>query len=203
MVSTTPSKAPKCIICAEGHHFKDCKLDPTAHSYKCANCDGDHPAVNKECPRLKAHTENWTKPKPISEPVLSQTFFSENFPPNQTLSNQILTNNFSAAVNNQGGNFYGVNDPITGMLIFITELVKDLHSETSAIEENDTQTYLDLIERHLGSFQRQPINNFFNKLLIQFSKALSTATNIYTIIKPSRRFLGDPKRYKWAHKSQV
>jgi hypothetical protein len=42
--------APRCYRCAQGHEGKDC---PQTSPAKCANCDGEHEAGNKECPFYK------------------------------------------------------------------------------------------------------------------------------------------------------
>ena len=37
-----------CWMCEEGHNVDDCHNDP-----KCVNCQGDHRAISKDCPKWK------------------------------------------------------------------------------------------------------------------------------------------------------
>ena len=152
-------------------------MNTNTDSYKCANCDGDHPAVSKSCKLLMEHT-NKQKPVP-AKPIFksapdgfyrnySSSVNSGNVQPNQSSQHRDYRNpsqnpQFIAQDNNQDGNLYGVHQIITGVLMFITDLIRDLHNITIAIEENNQLAYLDLIERHLGQNQRVAIHKYLNK----------------------------------------
>jgi len=51
------SPKPVCLRCAGDHKHSDCTKDRTKGPFKCANCNGNHAAVDKACPALKSHME--------------------------------------------------------------------------------------------------------------------------------------------------
>ena len=55
------SPVNKCLRCSKDHRYTDCPMDQSKTPYKCANCDGDHPAVSQSCPRLLEHTTKMAK----------------------------------------------------------------------------------------------------------------------------------------------
>ncbi|KAJ4430326.1 hypothetical protein ANN_22539 [Periplaneta americana] len=69
---------PRCVKCGENHESYSCQK-PTSIPAKCANCQGDHPANYRQCPKYQAYvngvkTRNPTHKKP---PDLS----AQSFPP--------------------------------------------------------------------------------------------------------------------------
>ncbi len=48
---------PKCHRCAGNHHYKDCKK-PRDTPAKCLNCEGDHPASFRNCPKNPNYSRN-------------------------------------------------------------------------------------------------------------------------------------------------
>ena len=54
-------KLPRCLICAEyNHSHKECR---NQSRLKCANCDGNHAACSKSCPKAKEALDKKIKTK--------------------------------------------------------------------------------------------------------------------------------------------
>jgi len=45
------AKKPRCARCSEAHDVKECKAGEL--NFKCANCHGNHPSYDRECPSYK------------------------------------------------------------------------------------------------------------------------------------------------------
>ena len=173
------SKSPKCLRCAKEHSYKDCDLDPTTSAYKCANCQGDHSADSKDCPILSEHTNKLTKPEPNTAKDQVPIGFTRipSSAPNSNVQSSSLHRDFhkttttnpqhysqhSSVNSHQDVSLCGVDQQITGLLLFFTEFISDFHNIISAIEEKDNSAYLDMIERYLGPHQRTAVNHYLNK----------------------------------------
>lgn len=69
---------PRCVKCGENHESYSCQK-PTSIPAKCANCQGDHPANFRQCPKYQAYVNGVKTRNPThkKQPDLS----AQSFPP--------------------------------------------------------------------------------------------------------------------------
>lgn len=69
---------PRCVKCGENHDSHSCRK-PTSIPAKCANCQGDHPANFRQCPKYQAYVNGVKTRNPAhkKQPDLS----AQSFPP--------------------------------------------------------------------------------------------------------------------------
>lgn len=62
---------PKCVRCAKGHLSKDCPVKDLIQPCVCANCNGDHPASFRSCPKFPRPAQKKRGPRKVERPFTS------------------------------------------------------------------------------------------------------------------------------------
>ena len=154
----------KCLRCAGDHFYKDCPIKDET-KFKCVNCKGDHVAVSKDCTYLKNQpTEKYPSTKQVPPS------FHRNYSETNTINPSGSTTSYANIHNKQtqpgtSQSSYCGNEVLSGMLIFITEIFRNLNNIISSIEGNDqiNSAYLDLIEDHFGIDQRTNMQDYLQR----------------------------------------
>lgn len=92
--------APRCVKCAGPHHTKDCdKGDGRIDSVKCCNCNGDHPASYRGCPKFPENKRKFQSNRTSPNFSYAAAASNNNSKNQQTPSPNIKPNEFFQLTN--------------------------------------------------------------------------------------------------------